>query len=118
MTTYDCGDIVLVPFPFSDDPSTAKRRPAVVLSTDEYNLAGEDYILAQITSRIATPRRPGDHLVVAWREAGLLAPSLVRAKLMTLHRDLIDRKFGEMSAVDLVAVRSALAPVLGLTLTD
>ena len=39
------GDIVVVPFPFSD-LSTSKRRPALVL----VDLAGDDVILCQITS--------------------------------------------------------------------
>jgi mRNA interferase MazF len=40
------GDIVVVPFPFSD-LSASKRRPAIVLA----DLAGNDLILSQITSR-------------------------------------------------------------------
>ncbi|AQS10343.1 PemK-like protein [Clostridium saccharobutylicum] len=40
------GDIVVVPFPFSD-LSQSKKRPALVLS----DLDGEDLILSQITSQ-------------------------------------------------------------------
>ena len=40
------GDVVVVPFPFSD-LTDAKRRPALVLA----ELEGEDIILCQITSR-------------------------------------------------------------------
>lgn len=40
------GDIVVVPFPFSD-LSQAKKRPALVLA----DLNGEDLILSQITSQ-------------------------------------------------------------------
>ena len=40
------GDIVVVPFPFSD-LSTSKRRPALVL----VDLKGDDLILCQITSQ-------------------------------------------------------------------
>lgn len=40
------GDVVVVPFPFSD-LSAIKRRPALVLSA----LAGNDLILCEITSR-------------------------------------------------------------------
>jgi mRNA interferase MazF len=40
------GDIVVVPFPFSD-LSTSKRRPAVILAA----LPGDDFILSQITSK-------------------------------------------------------------------
>lgn len=40
------GDIVVVPFPFSD-LSQSKKRPALVLA----NLSGDDLILSQITSQ-------------------------------------------------------------------
>jgi mRNA interferase MazF len=40
------GDIVVVPFPFSD-LSQSKRRPALVLA----DLEGDDLILSQITSQ-------------------------------------------------------------------
>lgn len=43
------GDVVVVPFPFSD-LTQAKRRPALVLAT----LPGDDLILCQITSQITS----------------------------------------------------------------
>ena len=46
MAKFVKGDIVVVPFPFSD-LTNAKRRPAFVLTV----LPGDDIILCQITSR-------------------------------------------------------------------
>ena len=46
MARFVKGDIVVMPFPFSD-LSGAKRRPALVIT----NLKGEDLILCQITSK-------------------------------------------------------------------
>lgn len=46
MATFVKGDIVVLPFPFSDLTSS-KRRPALVLA----NLRGDDIILCQITSK-------------------------------------------------------------------
>ncbi len=46
MARFVKGDIVVIPFPFSD-LSGAKRRPALVIT----NLKGEDLILCQITSK-------------------------------------------------------------------
>lgn len=43
------GDVVVVPFPFSD-LSASKRRPALVLAS----LTGNDIILCQITSKAIT----------------------------------------------------------------
>ena len=50
-TVYRQGDIVLVSFPFTDLTSS-KRRPALILSPDSFNAAGEDLVLAAITSHI------------------------------------------------------------------
>ena len=46
MARFIKGDIVVVPFPFSD-LIQSKRRPALVIS----NLKGDDIILCQITSQ-------------------------------------------------------------------
>lgn len=47
MAKFVKGDVVVVPFPFSD-LTQAKRRPALVV----VNLEGDDIILCQITSQI------------------------------------------------------------------
>ncbi len=46
MERFIKGDVVIVPFPFSD-LTQSKRRPALVIS----NLKGNDIILCQITSQ-------------------------------------------------------------------
>ena len=46
MARFIKGDVVILPFPFSD-LSQAKRRPALVVA----NLKGDDLILCQITSQ-------------------------------------------------------------------
>jgi len=46
MERFVKGDVVVIPFPFSD-LSGSKRRPALVIS----NLEGNDLILCQITSK-------------------------------------------------------------------
>ena len=49
MAKFVKGDVVVIPFPFSD-LTQAKRRPAFVIA----NLEGDDVILCQITSKIVT----------------------------------------------------------------
>ena len=54
-TTFRFGDVVLVPFPFTDQ-TTSKKRPAVVVSSDSYHVGRPDLILMAITSQ----SRPAD----------------------------------------------------------
>ncbi len=41
--TYSFGDVLLVPFPFTDQ-STVKKRPAIVISSTLYNRQHIDLI--------------------------------------------------------------------------
>ena len=49
-TRYRRGDIVLVPFPFTD-LSFTKKRPALVVSPDKFNEHAQDVVLVAITSQ-------------------------------------------------------------------
>lgn len=48
--SYSFGDILLVPFPCTNQ-RTVKKRPAVVVSTYQYNQRHIDVILMAITSQ-------------------------------------------------------------------
>ena len=54
MTGYEFGDIVLVPFPLTDQ-STTKRRPAVVISSQAYHRQRPDLIIMAVTSQPIAP---------------------------------------------------------------
>ena len=49
MPTYEFGDTVVVPFPFTDLP-ISKRRPSVVLSGRSFNQSSGQSIMGMITS--------------------------------------------------------------------
>jgi hypothetical protein len=51
---YTFGDVVLVPFPFTDQ-SGGKKRPAVVVSSADYNSNRRDLVIMAITSKVRTP---------------------------------------------------------------
>ena len=52
MTNYKSGDIVLIEVIFSEQ-NESKKRPALIISTDEYNKNRKDIIIAAITSNIS-----------------------------------------------------------------
>lgn len=49
-TNHAFGEVVLVPFPFSNQ-SGAKKRPALIVSSSDYNRQRPDVIIMAVTSR-------------------------------------------------------------------
>ncbi|MDD2237260.1 MAG: type II toxin-antitoxin system PemK/MazF family toxin [Kiritimatiellae bacterium] len=76
MTSFSKGDIVLVRFPFTDFSST-KKRPAVVINTDDYTKRYHDYILVPLTS----VQQADEQRLSQWQRAGLLKPTRERPRL-------------------------------------
>jgi mRNA interferase MazF len=62
MTSLEFGDVVLVPFPFTDQ-STTKKRPAVVISSTRYNTERPDLIIIAVTSQIRPTPSIGEVIV-------------------------------------------------------
>ena len=102
--TYNAWDIVAVPFPFTDR-SIQKKRPALVLSQEEFNQQGHT-LLAMITS--TTLRWESDSPISEPASAGLSTPCVVRLKLFTLDNRLILRRLGALSRADQEHVAAAL----------
>lgn len=113
MMNFERGDVVLVRFPFTT-LVRGKQRPAVIISTKAYNQAGEDVIAAAITGNLKAARRPGDYLLIYWREAGLLKESLVKSILFTMEKSLIVRKLGKINKADMEGISQGLKEALGL----
>ncbi|MEQ9308269.1 MAG: type II toxin-antitoxin system PemK/MazF family toxin [Balneolaceae bacterium] len=106
ITTYKKWDIVLLPFPYTD-LSSSKRRPTVVISPESYN-SGLDIMLLFLTSNLNTDRKEGDYELVQWQEAGLPKPSKTRMKIMTLDKDFVIKKIGEIQSLDKAALKQTL----------
>jgi mRNA interferase MazF len=108
---FQRGDVVLIPFPFTD--LSAKRvRPAIVVSVPEYEQNTGDIIVAQVTSRQHS--LPTDYALQDWQFAGLLRPSVVRVKLATINAALVQFRTGRSSDRDLEEVDKRLRLALGL----
>jgi mRNA interferase MazF len=102
-TSYKRGDVVLVPFPFTD-LTGSKQRPAVVVSPDSFNASRPDVVLVAITSRVPA-QLADDEIAIPASELGLSGlpkPSVVKAgKIVTIHQGLIRKKIGTMPAATL-----------------
>lgn len=111
MTSYKQGDVLLVPFPFTDQ-SGSKQRPAIVISGDKYNQLHPDVILAPITSHLTSTA--DEVALVGWKSAGLLKPSIVKPILSSFDTRLVRRKLGTLTPTDKAAVRALFTRLLDL----
>ena len=111
-TGHSFGDIVLVPFPFTDQSAT-KRRPAVIVSAVQYNRERLDLIIMAITSQTGPVGAIGEVQVANWKEAGLLKPSAIKPVVTTIQRSLIIRRLGRLQEADQISLKQALAAIIG-----
>lgn len=109
MTSIPFGAIVLTDFPFTDLTS-AKRRPALVISTD--NDRRTDVVVAYVTS---IPRSDPDAMpITPTAGTGLKGPSLVRFdKIATIDKGIIAGRIGEVDAAWLADARKVFFGVFG-----
>jgi mRNA interferase MazF len=102
------GDVVVLPFPFSD-LSGAKRRPALVVA----GLQGDDVILCQITSQSAS-----DNYAILITASDLASGSLrhdsnVRPnRLFTADSNIVDYRAGVLDVAKVREVIDAIVQIL------
>ena len=93
MEKFVKGDIIVIPFPFSD-LSGAKRRPALVLA----DLSGDDIILCQINSqntfdKYAIPIKDKDYI-----SNNLVVLSNIRPnRIFTADKNIIIKKVSSIN---------------------
>jgi len=105
-TIYKRGDVVLVPFPFTD-LSTTKQRPALIVSSDAFNATHDDLIVVAATSHVPAQLSEDEVAIPPkdLRQCGLPKPSILRlSKIVTLHQRLVIKRIGTFPAQTLAAV--------------
>ena len=93
MENFIKGNVVVIPFPFSD-LSASKRRPALVLA----NFSGDDILLCQITSqkhneKFAVSLKKEDFIVGTLPVDSYIRPT----RIFTADKNLIIRTAGTVS---------------------
>ncbi len=110
--TFEQGDLVLLPFPYTD-LTAVKQRPALILSGDEFNRRSQDCIACGLTSNLDnTPHSvavDSPDLV----SGTLLRPSLIKANhIFTFDQGLIRKKFGKVRSDIVQRVVEVLLSIL------
>jgi mRNA interferase MazF len=100
------GDLVLVPFPFSD-LSGRKLRPALILYSDE-----TDVLCAFITSNTSNHRQ-FDLILTPEASNGLKVQSVLRlSKIACLAREIVIGKLGRVSDTQTIEIDHTLLRML------
>lgn len=94
MIQYSFGEIVVLPFSYTDLRSE-KRRPAIVLLDADDG----DVLVARITSK--KNLSPFEVAIENWDSVGLLVPSFIRVhKLITIEKTLVLKSLGMIDKFD------------------
>lgn len=103
------GDVVLVPFPFTD-LSGDKLRPALVLSS-----TGDDVIVVFMTSRMTKKQDATEVLIRADSQNHLKADSLIKcSKIATLDSKIIIGKLGTIKNFQIKEVDAVFKKILNI----
>ena len=111
-TSYSFGEIVLVPFPFTDQTGI-KKRPAVIVSGAAYNAARRDVVIMAVTSQTRPVGAIGEVQVKDWKGAGPIKPSVIKAVITTIEASLVLRRLGQLNKQDQQALRKAITQIVG-----
>ena len=108
MARFVKGDVVVIPFPFSD-LSQSKRRPALVLAV----LQGNDMILCQITSKsvkdnYAIPLEQTDFASGSLNQESNIRPN----RLFTADNQIILYRIGNIKKIKLDQVINKIVEII------
>lgn len=107
--TLDPGDIVLIPFPYSDLSSTKKRPVVVITAPDRFG----DFIAAGVTS-VEQPRNAVELGAGSLAQGRLPKRSWVRTdKLFTLSTGNVVKHFGALAPTAFQTAMSAICRTIG-----
>ena len=114
MTIYKQGDVILIPFPFTD-LATLKKRPVLVLSSSRFNRQGGDIIIAAITSRLLRVKSASTYELNTQEQkaAGLPKRSVVKvAHLVTVEKIMVQKRIGYLPKQSMGEIIQTLVNIL------
>ncbi|MGJ1196270.1 type II toxin-antitoxin system PemK/MazF family toxin [Sphingobacterium spiritivorum] len=105
---YNIGDVVLVHFPYKEDPQKTKPRPAVIINKNSIPI----FVLVQITSTNRSDKLKGKWIPkdsAYGKSMGLLCDSFVNYEnIVKLNSMYIIRKIGDCPFTDEILLKKAV----------
>ena len=109
---FERGEMVLVPFPFTD-MSQSKLRPVLVISNISYSKTSSDFICCGITSNLNN-KKNSILLENSDMKDGVLAKKsrIKFDNIFTLQKDLAVRKIGQINSKKLNLVVNSIIKLI------
>lgn len=109
---YKPFSVIVVPFPFTD-VAKIKKRPALVISTEEFQKENGHASLLMITSAKHS-KWFGDFVIHDLKTAGLSADSYVRQKIFTIDLRSIEKQIGNLTKKEIEGVKLLMKKSIAL----
>ena len=93
---YSKFDVIAVDFPFIDKPAITKVRPAVIVSSNDYNNKTGFVVIAMITSA-KNSQLWNDIEISNGKDLELTNASFIRMKFANITKEVILHKMGELN---------------------
>lgn len=105
-------DLLLVPFPFSDQ-SGKKVRPVVVVSNDWFNDSSEDVIVVGVTSNLSKSRYSVNLSSNDLEEGKLMDLCCIKVEsILKVEKSLVIKKIGKLSNKKFNEVHNILQEII------
>ena len=105
-------DILLVPFPFSDQ-SGRKVRPVIIISNEEFNEYSEDVLIMGITSNISKDKYSIPLLNNSIEEGKLFVPCCIKVEnILKIDKGLIIKKIGKIKREKLNEIMDKIIKII------
>ncbi len=116
MTTFNKGDVILIPFPFTD-LTTTKQRPALVVSSNWFNRQSSDFIVMAISSQIPHQISEVEYLLSTTDQetSGLPKRSIIKlGKIVTINQSLIRKRLGKLPELTVLSILNKFKNILDI----
>lgn len=105
-------DLLLVPFPFSNQ-SGNKVRPVTVISNEDFNGHSEDILVAGITSNISRGKYTLSLLNADLEEGKLYSKCCIKAEnILKIEKTLVVKKIGKIKKAKLESLITTINQII------
>jgi len=106
------GDLLLVPFPFSDQ-SGRKVRPVIVVSNNEFNKHSEDVIVVRVTTNFSKDRHTLNFNNSDLKNGKLVTNCFIKVEnILRIDSGLIIKKIGEVKKEKLTDISNLVVEII------